>query len=76
VHLSPITYKYAPKIVKSRAERLACLWQAMSLSPSAQEHIGECDRLAKLMLTVVSGSIADERVLSALEVVKGARRIV
>jgi hypothetical protein len=31
-------------------------------------------RLSKLMLTVVSGSVSDERVFSALEVVKGARR--
>jgi hypothetical protein len=64
----------APKSVKSRAERLACMWQAMSLSPSAKQHIGEFSRLAKLMLTVVSGSVADERVFSALEVMKGARR--
>jgi hypothetical protein len=46
----------------------------MSLSPSAQEHIGEFFRLARLMMTAVSGSVADERVFSALEVVKGARR--
>jgi hypothetical protein len=50
----------------------------MRLSPSAQEHIGEFFRQAKLMLTVVSGSTtasgADERVSSALEAVKGVRR--
>lgn len=63
-----------PKSVTCRAERLACMWKALSKSPTADLKVGEFIKLAKLLLTVVSGSVADERVFSALEFVKCPRR--
>ena len=60
--------------VKSRADKLALFWQAISTSPRAPEIVGEFILLAKLLITVVSGSVADERVFSAWEYVKNTRR--
>ena len=46
----------------------------MSESTHARGSIGEFLVLAQLLITVVSGSVANERVFSALEFVKNTRR--
>lgn len=61
----------APSSVKSGA---VLMWQAMSKSPLSDEQTGEFFRLARFLFTVVSGSVADERVFSALEFVKCPHR--
>jgi hypothetical protein len=75
MHFAPVVCDVdkAPKTVKSKAQRVACMWEAISMSPAAEQHIGEYLRLAKLLLTVVSGSVADERVFSVMEFVKCPR---
>lgn len=60
--------------VSTRADKLALFWQAISNSTQSSELVGEFLRLASLLITVVSGSVADERVFSALEFVKNNRR--
>ena len=60
--------------VKTKAGRLAVFWQAMSQSNETETQIGEFLNLDKLLITVVSGSVADERAFSGLEFVKTARR--
>lgn len=59
--------------LKSLSEKLAMFWEATGKSKDADTH-AEILKLARLLLTVVSGIVADERVFSALEFVKNSRR--